>query len=134
MIVKDKHRMFYRGLVPQVIAFTILQCIDPHMIEPLKSPDQPWTNHIWPFVFVAGTLLVHPFMLLGMRVQCSTSSKTDKVRYLTRNTISCAQYIKKTAGISGFYKGFFPSLIIYSLLSHESLIESYRNSIRMLKK
>ena len=24
MIVKDKHRMFYRGLVPQVIAFTNL--------------------------------------------------------------------------------------------------------------
>ena len=102
-----------------------------YLIEPLikiNSPDQPWKQS---FVFLAGTLLVHPFMLLGIRVQCSTPSKTGKVSYLTHDMISCARYIRKTAGIRGFYQGFFPSLIMYFLLSHESLRNSYRNSDRM---
>ena len=38
LIVVDKHRMFYKGLFPIMIAFTNLSCI-PNVIEYVKSFD-----------------------------------------------------------------------------------------------
>ena len=133
MIIKDRHRVLYRGLVPIAIAFTNLYCI-PDLMDWFKDSDVAWTNHLWPFIFVGGSMLVHPFMLIGMRVQCSTFAKTEKLKYLTGNTMSCAHYINKTAGVRGFYQGFLPSLFIYSLLSYEPLAEAFHNSIRVIKR
>jgi hypothetical protein len=59
LVVVDKHRMFYKGLLPVTIAVTNLHIINSFMIA---------SGSLWPFVFGAGTLLVHPFMLLGLRV------------------------------------------------------------------
>lgn len=67
MIIKDRHRVFYRGLIPIAIAFTNLYCI-PDLMDWFKDSETPWTNHIWPLIFVGGSMIVHPFMLLGMRV------------------------------------------------------------------
>ena len=67
LIVIDKHRMFYKGLLPITIACTNLYCIQ-DMMHMFRNPELAFTHYIWPFVFLGGTLLVHPFMNIGMRV------------------------------------------------------------------
>ena len=76
LFVIDKHRMFYKGLLPITIACTNLYCIT-DVMHMFKSADYPLTQYVWPMVYFAGTLIVHPFMLLGMRVQCGHFAKTD---------------------------------------------------------
>ena len=67
LVVVDKHRMFYKGLVPITIACTNLYCVT-DLMHTFKHYEYPLTQYIWPFNFFLGTLIVHPFMLLGMRV------------------------------------------------------------------
>ena len=63
----DKHRMFYKGLVPICIACTNVQII-PEFMHVFRDEEKYETAYAWPFVYGVGTLLVHPFFLLGMRV------------------------------------------------------------------
>ena len=67
LVVIDKHRMFYKGLVPITIACTNLYCIT-DIMHAFKHPEYAFSHYLWPINFLAGTMLVHPFMLLGMRV------------------------------------------------------------------
>jgi hypothetical protein len=95
LFVIDKHRMFYKGLVPITIACTNLYCVN-DMMHMFRNPEYLNTHYIWPFLYVAGTLLVHPFMLLGMRVQCGHFAKTEKLRFMYSNMFSCAHHIRVT--------------------------------------
>ena len=67
LVVVDKHRMFYKGLVPITIACTNLYCIT-DIMHAFKHHEYAFSHYLWPINFLAGTMLVHPFMLLGMRV------------------------------------------------------------------
>jgi len=67
LFVIDKHRMFYKGLVPITIACTNLYCVT-DMMHMFRNPEYLNTHFIWPFIYLFGTMLVHPFMLIGMRV------------------------------------------------------------------
>ena len=67
LVVVDKHRMFYKGLAPITLACANLYCIT-DLMHMFKRTDIPQSHYVWPFVYVAGMLLVHPFYLLGMRV------------------------------------------------------------------
>ena len=70
LIKVDKHRMFYKGLIPICIACTNVQLI-PDFMHILRNEEEYLTSYAWPFIFSIGTLFVHPFFLIGMRVQCS---------------------------------------------------------------
>ena len=71
LFVIDKHRMFYKGLVPITIACTNLYCVT-DVMHVCRNPNPlSWygiSNYVWPFIYLGGTMLVHPFMLIGMRV------------------------------------------------------------------
>jgi hypothetical protein len=77
LVVVDKHRMFYKGLLPITIACTNLYHI-PDIINWIndKLGNNPLSNYIWPLGYFVGTLFVHPYMVLGMRVQCGHFAKT----------------------------------------------------------
>jgi hypothetical protein len=79
MIVIDKHRMFYRGLPGIVLACMNLECVT-EVMHYFRDPLNPYTFAIWPFLFAFGTFFVHPFMLLGMRVQVGPISKSSKTK------------------------------------------------------
>ena len=63
----DKHRMFYRGLMPISLGCFYLSntC---HGMQMFRRDDSLASNYIWPFVFLVGAAIAHPFYLLGMRV------------------------------------------------------------------
>ena len=132
LFVIDKHRMFYKGLVPITIACTNLYCVT-DMLHTFRNPDNHLSHFIWPLIFFAGTLLVHPFMLIGMRVQCAHFAKTEKLRFMYNNMFSCAHHIRTTQGIRGFYAGFTPAFLIYAVMSYESLYDAYLDSKRIAK-
>lgn len=67
LVVIDKHRMFYKGLVPITIACTNLYCVT-DLMHSFKHHEYAFTHYLWPINFLFGTLIVHPFMLIGMRV------------------------------------------------------------------
>ena len=79
---------------------------------------QDISSHYWPMIFIGGTLIVHPFYLLGMRVQCSPFSPSPRQN---SNTVNCFNYVLKTQGLSGFYKGYAPSLLLYTLMIYPEL-------------
>ena len=124
LFVIDKHRMFYKGLVPITIACTNLYCVT-DVMHMFRNPNPlSWcgiSNYVWPFIYLGGTMLVHPFMLIGMRVQCGHFAKTEKLRFMYANMFSCAHHIRSSQGIRGFYTGFVPAFFIYSLMSYEAL-------------
>ena len=59
LVIVDKHRMFYKELLPVTIGCTNLNVVISFMYK---------AGVFWPVAFLAGTLIVHPFMLLGLRV------------------------------------------------------------------
>ena len=120
LFVVDKHRMFYKGLLPFSIAFANLHSVQ-SVMNVFRSDDNILTHYLWPFMFVLGCGIVHPFFLLGMRVQCSHFSTAPLAN---SNTISCSQHIMRTQGRMGFYRGFAPSLLMDALISHEYIFES----------
>jgi hypothetical protein len=77
LVIIDKHRMFYKGLFPITIACTNLYHI-PDLIKWIKiKSGYDLSQYALPLLFLAGTLFVHPFMLVGMRVQCGHFAKTE---------------------------------------------------------
>ena len=118
MVLIDRHRMFYKGLVPIWIAGANLIKAGDYM-NIFRTEKNFYSNFIWPFLFSAAMLLVHPFFLIGIRVQCADFhwrgvSSQKPYKY----SITAAQHIMKTQGIRGFYKGFGPSFILYCILSY----------------
>ena len=67
VITIDKHRMFYRGL-PAITISALLLKFTYSNINYFRNPEKPMTQYVWPLVFIAGTLLVHPFLLVCLRV------------------------------------------------------------------
>ena len=67
MVLIDRHRMFYKGLVPISIAgANLIKAAD--YMNILRTEKNFYSNFIWPFLFSASMLLVHPFFLIGIRV------------------------------------------------------------------
>lgn len=129
LFLVDKHRMFYRGLVPISIACANLQSVAT-MKDMFRSPDNLLTHYLWPFAFGLGCLVVHPFFVLGMRVQCAPFAPAAKYN---NNVVNCFNYVLKTQGKIGFYRGFFPSLFLYGLISFPDIKDSTKDTIRATK-
>ena len=122
--------MFYKGLLPFAIAFANLHSVQSTM-NVFRSEDNILTHYLWPLMFVLGNCIVHPFFVLGMRVQCSHFSTAPLAN---SNTISCSQHIMRTQGRLGFYRGFAPSLLMYAMLSHEYILESAQDTYSVTMK
>ena len=86
------------------------------------------TAYAWPFVYAFGTLLVHPFFLLGMRVQCAHFARTAKLQIAYKNTASAIRHIGSNYGIRGFYKGFGPSCVLYCLIGYRDIKEAVEDT------
>lgn len=63
-------RAAVKGLVPFYIARKILESTIVG-INGIEGTDVISRNQIWPFVFLAGTLIAHPFYLIGLRTQAA---------------------------------------------------------------
>lgn len=88
----DGHRMFYRGLIPISIGCANLSSVVATM-NAFRSSDNILTHYIWPVYFALGCTIVHPFYLIGMRVQCAPFSPAAKAN---GNMFDCFQYVMKT--------------------------------------
>ena len=120
MITIDKHRCLYRGLIPITIAYLNLSIMIDR-IHIFKRPDNKWTNCLWPFVFLFGTLMAHPYMVIGMNVMYGPLNKTPVLREAHRDMFLSGRYIYRTKGIKGFYPGFAPSLLIYMVIYYDEI-------------
>ena len=65
MVKTDKHRMFYRGF-PSLFAGYFSLTFTNTMVYATRRDEE--TKYMWPLIFVLGTMLAHPFMVVGMRV------------------------------------------------------------------
>ena len=92
LFLVDKHRMLYKGLFPIMVACQNLAFF-PMIMEQIYQYDFSFSRQIWPLAFGICTLFVHPWFLIGMRVQCShLTLKTAKEH---RNTFSTIHNIFK---------------------------------------
>lgn len=127
LILHDRFSMFYKGLVPIALACTQLLFVGEAMSLSLYF-DSTSYKLLWPFVFMAGCLSVHPLMLIGMRVQCAHFAKTPKLRAAYHNSYSTFKHIMRTEGIRGFYAGFGPALLAYTLMAYQQIYFCFRMS------
>ena len=128
----DGKEAFYKGLVPIAIAWTNVR-VTQELMAQMRHPSYPNSYHMWPLIFLGGCLLAHPFMLLGMRVQCGVILNNTKRQHY-KNMFTTASYLKRKQGLRGFYQGFAPAFLVYSASSYYSLKECFGDSIKILKK
>ena len=65
MVKTDKHRMFYRGAFSLFMSYFTLSFTN-SMVYATRRDEE--TMYTWPLIYVLGTLIAHPFMVIGMRV------------------------------------------------------------------
>ena len=120
LLTIDKHRCLYRGFVPISIAFMNLR-LATDLMHVFRTPELSYSHYLWPFVFLGGTLIAHPFMVIGMRVMYGPLNRTATLRKANQNLFYASAYIQRTKGLKGFYAGFAPGLLIYMALSYDSI-------------
>ena len=80
---------------------------------------------IWPFIFLFGQVLAHPFFVIAARVQYSGFEGAYYNRKMPENAFSnmfkTIANIKKFEGFRGFYQGFIPSTIFMMGVYHSDL-------------
>ena len=65
LIVNDRHRAFYKGLFPQLLAFGHM--MDSSSIMKITNRSQnPYVRHSWPMIFFGSTLVIHPLLVISM--------------------------------------------------------------------
>mmetsp|Transcript_34727 Transcript_34727/g.53311 ORF Transcript_34727/g.53311 Transcript_34727/m.53311 type:complete len:113 (+) Transcript_34727:791-1129(+) len=79
MIKVDRHRMFYKGLLPLLVASVNLNT-GSEIAALLSYFPIDTVKFSAPFVWLAGCLMAHPFFLVSMRVQCSHFAHTTRAQ------------------------------------------------------
>ena len=93
-----------------------------------RDEEKYQTSYAWPFIYALGTLLVHPFFLVGMRVQCAHFARTASLQIAYKNSASAIRHIGSTYGLRGFYKGFGPSFVLYCLMGYRDIKEAVEDT------
>ncbi|TNV76908.1 hypothetical protein FGO68_gene10655 [Halteria grandinella] len=77
--------------------------------------------------FMAGIIISHPFYLLATRVMNAPLYRQGRDNRAFRNTITAFLYTWKTQGVSGFYRGFAPTLMFNCILWADYLRVMYKD-------
>ena len=132
IISTDKARFLYKGLILSNVGFSIL------LLGQKKTQDVILFNNrscyqtfaMAASTFLGFTLLAHPFFVISINVQASMQHKHG-MHHL--NSINCYKNIRKTYGYKGFFRGYVPTLLIYSALSIPTLKDDFKYLISRFK-
>ena len=120
LLVNDRFRALYKGIVPQFLAFSSLSAGRELMQQTHRSKDSLVKYYSWPFIFLCSTLVAHPMMVISLQVLCARNhvnwngSKYVKSGKPHMTWLAIQSNIKRNYGLKGFYRGYLPSLIIYA--------------------
>lgn len=67
LIKHDQVRMLYKGIYPSMLGMSILY-VTVDFMHVLREPSSLLSHFLWPLIFVAGTAVAHPLMLIAVRV------------------------------------------------------------------
>ena len=124
VVVVDKHRMLYRGLVPTTFAFTHLISAKMQVRRMVADGDENQLAHLWLPVYLAMAALAHPWFVVSARVQFAPFCGNK----VNNNTVDCLINLIRKEGFRGLYRGFAPSLIAYCLIGFPELKRGFEYS------
>ena len=67
LIKNDRFRMMYKGLYPSMLGMSILY-VTVDFMHVLREPSSLFSHFLWPLIFLAGTAVTHPLMLIAVQV------------------------------------------------------------------
>ena len=91
MLLVDRHRVLYKGLLAQSFGYTVLYGFQ-DVMHIWRTPESISSHFVWPFMFVLGTLACHPIILVSLNVQTSMAHKTKGSHM---NTLRCFLDIRR---------------------------------------
>ena len=118
LFVIDKHTMLYKGLVPTLAAFAVVQRVKSHAEVLFDAPFKCAEEVVAALVMMqaAVCLLAHPFFMVAIRIQCTPFCGQVSKKPPYSNSVQLVSHLFRTKGVFALYMGLVPSSVIYLLM------------------